>query len=212
MTRATGLLLIALGVLVLTPAGPALSQLAAQSGAPVDGFTEPEDDGNDDDDCDDDDDDEADGDCYVIAQNPNPPESDGPELTSAQRERAIALALGDYRVKNRLTGKPHYVESSGPWSTGGATNTLVGAIVIIRLTSPANFPPNYWPVIAYDGREDTSYSETSMFVSAQNVTELVVSVDLARSLVVAIEPDGDDARITAEQECIPTRPLPTCYG
>lgn len=180
MIRVLGFLLVVLGTVLLTPAGAALNQLAtAQSGIP-DGFADP-------------------SDPQVIPTDPNPPPSDGPELTQAQRDRAVSLALGDSRVQGRLAGKTYQVQDVGPWSTGGATDTLVGAIVVIRLGAPASYPLSTWPVPAYDGPGDTSYRDGSVRVAAANVTDLVVSVDLGRSRVVGIEPDGDDVAITTDE-------------
>jgi hypothetical protein len=182
--RLLGSLLVVLGVLLLTPVATALSDLATQSATVSDGFAD-------------------DSDPQVIPEEPNPAASDGPELSQAQGDRAVSLALADSRVQARLAGKSYQVHEIGPWSTGGATDTLVGAIVIIRLASLASYPMSDWPVPVYESHDDTSYSDGTIRISATGVSDLVVSVDLARDVVVGIEPDGDDVSISDESDAYP---------
>jgi hypothetical protein len=187
MTRALGIALVILGMLVLTPAGAALEGVAADT---VDGFAD-------------------DSDPQVIPTDPAPAESDGPELASHQSTDAVTLTFQHSRVQQLLAGRSYVVESTGPWSTGGTPDSLVGAIVIIRLAQPASYPMAYWPMPQYDGPADTSYTSASARFSAQQVTDLIVSVDLVRNSVVGIEPDGDDLRITTDSRD-PCRPWIGC--
>lgn len=170
MRRVLGLVLIALAVVVITPAGSALSQLEAPSA--------------------------ADPTLEVIPEDPTPAASDGPELTAAQKADAVKLLAADRRAQEFLVGTSYAVESVGPWTTGGAADRLVGALVILKLAAPTSFSMSTWPVADYSSDSDTSYSESKARFAADNATGLVVNVDLAKGRVVGIQPDGDDIRIT----------------
>lgn len=169
--RIFALLLIALGVVVLSPVGSALGQLG-EDPAVDDALPE------------------------VIPENPNPPESDGPELSDAQHAGIVDLLATDQGAQQFLAGKVYTVRSIGPWSTGGADDQLVGALVILELTPAASFPMSTWPVVEYADDSDTTYAEATVELAAENATELVVNVDLTKGRVVGVQPDGADVRIT----------------
>lgn len=175
---------------MVSPAGTCLGALGAPVATVIDGFQGSE---------------EA-GSPEVIAVHPEPLASDGPEMAMGQGDRAIALALGDPRMKQRLAGKQYTVEGAGPWSTGGENDTLVGAIVSIHLSQPANYPMSDWPIADYATPNATSYTDANMRLSAENVTDFVVSVDLMRNRVVGSEPDGEDIRVTPDASPPPPPP------
>ena len=130
-------------------------------------------------------------------------------MSAEQANRARTLTFQHARVQQLLAGKSYTVESTGPWSTGGDTDSLVGAIVVIRLAQPAAYGISWWPIPQYDGPNDTSYTATNASFGASNVTDLGVSVDLALNRVVGIEPDGDDIQITPDPRD-PCRPWIGC--
>jgi len=106
------------------------------------------------------------------------------------------LLATDTRAQEFLAGKAYTVESIGPWTTGGENDQVVGALVIVRLAPAASFPMSTWPVVEYADDSDTSYTEGTVELAADNVSELAIDVDQTKGRVVGIQPDGANVRIT----------------
>lgn len=118
--------------------------------------------------------------------------ADDATLTPAERDQAVAIATSDPRVVELLGGRVPVAEPVSVWTTlSGATK--LGAQVTLAWTGAAAL--SYaWSFVLYDESEVSSppYSESSAYSSAEGVTELDVTVDLVRGVVVQIQPDGEE--------------------
>ncbi|HEU0024625.1 MAG TPA: hypothetical protein VFQ12_08340 [Thermoleophilaceae bacterium] len=117
-----------------------------------------------------------------------------PKLSAAQRERVRSLLRGDEELGGILKGNPVEIAQMGPWS--GAAHEFIGASAIVRISEPLSFPMMNWPVVDADPPGDAPYEEHELELRAENVTELVVNVDLRSERVVGIDPGGEDAKLT----------------
>ena len=109
-----------------------------------------------------------------------------PRLTSAERARAVEIALADSRVKELLEGKKYAVEEVGVWHT--ADLEKLGASVYIRLEREYQIEYD-WPVIKWDEESPTSpLGREVRDRAALPVQGLDVLVYLAEERVVAIMP------------------------
>lgn len=115
---------------------------------------------------------------------------DEPQLTDEERTRAIAIATGDARFTSVVGGRPYEVTAAGAWLTV-LNETKMGATLSVKWAEPATIT-YAWPVIDYDSSETTSppYTEGTESLTATNLTQLDILVDLQRGVMVAMEPGG----------------------
>jgi hypothetical protein len=159
--RVTGIVLIALGAIVLvTPAGSALSQLVDDSSGPS---------------------------APTLAPGPaatGPPE---PELSAAQQSRALELVAGDPALQRIVGNAPYDVTEIGPWG-GENGEPLTGAGLRLQLAKPTSVDMKSWPVVDFRPAEDPPYSIRSITMGATGLRELQILVDLRSDQVVSIDP------------------------
>ena len=150
--------------------------------------------------------------------DPNDPEQDpdedgpaSPELSAADRQRALDIIAADPTVQEIVAGRPHTIDL-GPWTEVSASGAdeLVGATGELTFESPASWQTRSWPVIQYDdnpGPGDTYQSHT-VRAAAADIMRLGVDVDFRTGRVVNILPDtsfaadpagGAGARAAAEE-------------
>jgi hypothetical protein len=164
-----GVLVVTLGLVVLlTPVGTALSSLALPSDEPP----EP-----------------------PVAGAPEPAPA-MPALSATEQSSAQEVLARDPQARRFLAGRDYRVTEIGPWTT--EEGTLIGASMLVGLSSPASFAMSRWPAVDYRAEPgaERAYRESAIQMAAGNVTELVVRVDLDRQAVVGIEPSGQGATIT----------------
>jgi hypothetical protein len=122
-----------------------------------------------------------------------------PELTKAQAQKSIAVALHDRFVQevaagSRVTASGHVAPSV---SEGG--KKLVGGVVHLALEPPVDFDDQTLPGTISPNQKappgtPTLYRFARM--SASNVSELEVAVRLADGRAVRIEPSGEGYEVT----------------
>jgi hypothetical protein len=164
----TGVLAVALGLVVLlTPVGSALSSLALPSDEPPEA---------------------------PVAGPPEPAPAI-PALSASQQSSAQAALARDPQTRRFLAGRGYRVTEIGPWTT--EQGTLIGASMLVGLSSPASFAMSRWPAVDYraEPAAERPYRDSAIQMAASNVTELMVRVDLDRQAVVGIEPSGPGATI-----------------
>jgi hypothetical protein len=165
----TGVLVVTVGLLVLlTPVGTALSSLALPSDEPPEA---------------------------PVAGPPEPAPA-MPTLSATEQSRAHQALARDSQARRFLAGRDYRVAEIGPWTT--EQGTLIGASMLVGLSSPASFAMSRWPAVDYGAQPGAGrpYTESTIQMAASNVTELMVRVDLDRQAVVGIEPSGPGATIT----------------
>lgn len=174
----TGIIMIAAGVVVVTPVGAALSDLGGGStnpsleAVPVDA-SDPQADPSDENDS-----------------------SNQPTLDSEQRALAAEALASDPRAQKLLAGRSYELGSIGPWTSDGPTGSLIGASMLVKLTPPATYPMSTWPVAEYEPSADPPYQEGTIELAAEHVEMLIVDVDLVDRRVISIQPFGEDVRVT----------------
>jgi hypothetical protein len=121
------------------------------------------------------------------------------DLGNTQARRVEALALHSPFVKRIADDRKIAVSGSVvPWVTEG-DRRLIGGVVNIPISPPANFTDLRLPATISPNHKappgtPTLYRYARM--SASNVGELEVAVDLSKGRPVRIEPSGDGYRVT----------------
>ena len=110
-----------------------------------------------------------------------------PELSDAERARALALATGHPTLQRVLANRKYTVTAVGVWHTHSLQK--LGASLVFTLSEPTSLEDD-WPQILYDETEKSfpPYQERVQRKDFQRVQMLTVSVDLNRNAVVAISP------------------------
>jgi hypothetical protein len=141
-----------------------------------------------------------------VVLDPDAPVSTAPstpmELSSTQELRARNLLAANDPLKAALKGVPYTVTKSGIWTTSGEDGAPVrtlGAVFVVTPAQPIDLKGVKLPDTIYDQTEqhDPPYQEVTNTVSAQQVNELLVSVDLNTGRVVDISPGPDSLATTA---------------
>ena len=149
---------------------------------------------------------------------PEPPAAGRPEpgpaiptLSEAQRARAQELLGSDPQADRFLQGRDYRVAELGPWTT--EDGRVIGASMVVRLSSPASFEMSRWPAIeqADERAGGRSYRESTLQMAADDVSELMVRVDLERQAVVSVEPSDPAAKITPGPDVKRTQPADPGY-
>ena len=119
-----------------------------------------------------------------------------PELAASQKLRADQLLGADKALATALGGTPYTIEESGPWTTSGANGApsrVLGAAYIVTPNQPVTLRGVSLPGALYDQTEVSNppYQPVVNTVSATNVNQLLVLVDLTKGQVVSIVPGPD---------------------
>lgn len=106
------------------------------------------------------------------------------------------LADRDYKVKNL-----------GPWLERNRRNQarLVGAVAQVRFAEPARYDMRSWPVVSYgEGGEGTEgrvhYRGKSIRFAAENVTGMMLDIDLNTGRVVGVSLSGEEIEYTPSEQ------------
>jgi hypothetical protein len=161
--------------LLLSPAGGAIASLARQ----------------------------AVGDPPKPIAGPGDPSPALPVMTEEDRAQAVAVLAQDPMARGFLRG-PYTIEKIGPWMT--LDHEKLGVSMILKLDRPHDFGLVKWPLMNYDQTERSSppFRTDLVPLTASNVTELAVQVDLVRDRLAGIEPSGNGVRITPGPGVVPT--------
>jgi hypothetical protein len=124
------------------------------------------------------------------------PVADTTTLGPAQEARAVELMKSDPGFRGAVSGVQYQVTKIGPWTTSNSPFTkkkqpeLLGASVQVSLLRPTALHDRKLPSAIYDVTERTSppYQEVTNRVTAREVSELMVLVDLRRGKVVSVTP------------------------
>jgi hypothetical protein len=117
-----------------------------------------------------------------------------PELGEAEKSRAVELLARDPQARRFLHGRAFTVAEIGPWTT--ENQELIGVSMVLALDTPASFAMTQWPAIDYRGRGGRPFERGTIPAAAERVSELYVRIDLAEDAVVSVEPGGSEAVIT----------------
>jgi len=120
------------------------------------------------------------------------------ELDAASEQRARDIVAADRALAKALGAAPRTIVKSGPWTTsgvGGSPVRLLGAAFVVAPPKSIELRSVALPGALYDQteRNRTPYQSVVNTVSAKQVTQLMVLVDLNRGQVVNITP-GPDAQ------------------
>lgn len=120
------------------------------------------------------------------------------DLAAGQRLRAGEIVAADRSLAAALGGTRYSIVKAGPWTTSGADGApsrTLGAAFIIAPEKPVALRSERLPGALYDQTErtDPPYQRVTNTVSADQVTQMMVLVDLERGAVVNVTP-GPDAR------------------
>jgi hypothetical protein len=112
-----------------------------------------------------------------------------PSLSANDTQTAIELATDDPNVKRLLHGAQFHVERTGPWTTSGAAEELIGAALFVTLDQPATLSGT-WQTAKYDARmaHGPHYREQTSVYTAFGVRELLIQVDLSQRKVASVMP------------------------
>jgi len=179
--RLSGLGAIAAGVLVIGSAGGlALSQNTGEDGAPV--LTP-----------------------GVTPDNATPAESDGPELTDAQKASIPEILKSSPTAAPFLKDRNWSIQNTGAWTTGGNTERLIGALVVLTVGNACDAQPGTscdtsyglmnWPLVEFDPSSPPYYRELQQGFAASGVNRLLVNIDMTQRRVVGVQP-GNDAQVS----------------
>lgn len=100
--------------------------------------------------------------------------------------RTLTVLRRNAALAHLLHGVGYRLAHRGPWS-GGEDNCLVGAIVWLTPAHPIEIDATL-PEAVYEPNDFPPYAETSRFVRASAVRQLIVEVDLVRGVVAGIKP------------------------
>ena len=121
-----------------------------------------------------------------------------PALSAQSRGDAVAISARDPRVK-ALTGGHLTVVRVASWTRAvpNASAPFIGVLVTLELV-PARSVDAVWPSWAcraasqgVDGVDDGRGVGTTVHVVAENVSQLLVGVDLTTNRVLFLEPDAE---------------------
>lgn len=116
-----------------------------------------------------------------------------PKLVDGQLRRAGRLVASHRSLLSGLRGVGYSIERSGPWTTidrPGSPSRLIGAALVLRLDRPVRLRGIKLPTAHYDvsQRRVPPYQSAVTTVSAEEVTQLELRVDLRGNKVASIEP------------------------
>jgi hypothetical protein len=124
--------------------------------------------------------------------------------TRPQMEQAKRLALADPRVRAILGRATRLVRAPGRWTSCG--RKFIGAITDVALVRPVHVDADL-PVVSF-GKEKRgrAYAEGTVHLTADDVTELHIGVDLNRGRVVSIDLGGDSVHTSGYSVVEPLTP------
>jgi hypothetical protein len=172
-----GFALVLVGAALLSPAGGAIASLARQAA----------------------------GDPPKPIAGPGEPSPALPAMTDADKAQAISILARDPSARGLLRGRAYTIEKIGPWTT--LDHKKLGVSMMLKLDRPNAFALTNWPLMKYDETERSSPPFRTVLVplSAKNVTELSVQVDLTQGRLAGLEPSGAGASITPGPGVVATR-------
>lgn len=112
-----------------------------------------------------------------------------PSLTRAEYARAVRIVRSDPAITRLLRGTGFSVAHSGPWSTGGVRNCLVGADLWLVLAQPVTIDGR-GPVDQYEPRRFPPYVQHSTAFDVPDVEEVLVDVDLVDHRVAGLQAES----------------------
>jgi hypothetical protein len=119
-------------------------------------------------------------------------------MSKADARELKAFALRSRYVRDIVEGsRPSVVNVVPRVSEGG--RELIGGSVRIRVVPPVSLHDERLPAVIFPNHKapsGTSALHRFARISATNVTELAVSVDLDGGRVVQVEPSGDGVQVT----------------
>jgi hypothetical protein len=122
-----------------------------------------------------------------------PAERAAPELAATQKTRADGTLAADRALGAALGGVPYKVVKSGSWTTSGANGAasrVLGAAYVVAPDRPVALKGAALPTALYDQTERTNppYQAVTNRVTAAQVSQFLVLVDLEKDQVVSIVP------------------------
>lgn len=131
----------------------------------------------------------------------------GSGLTAQEKRHAVELARADPVVREATDDSRWLVAQIGPWGERDlqGRQRFVGATILVRFDRERTMEMRQWPAVDYARDPDhpcTSighYEQKASTYRAENVTGLMIDVDLNEDRVAGISPAGNDLRVELDQ-------------
>lgn len=138
-----------------------------------------------------------------------------PSLSAVQQQQAASLVQSDPRVKRLTQGVSTQVKDVVVWTK--TSGEVIGALVTVNFSRPVTVS-GQWMSLTYDQSEKSipPYVSTSYEVTYNNVTGLLIDVDLERQQIVSVDPSRGSqvvgTPVVPVGVTFPTRPAGTPQG
>ncbi len=111
-----------------------------------------------------------------------------PSLTLRERQEARLLVINDKYFRALIQHVPYQTVSEVPWTSSRGNS--IGAAVTVTLRRNSNLSGT-WPTLSYDCNEvePALYTISSYTAKEENVSSLIVLVDLERKQIASIDPN-----------------------